>query len=103
MDLSGIEKLLLSLHAGMAAAFHIPEINLEDSEAKGLADAMARVARHYPVLDKISEKSIDHANLFVQIGGIYGTRFMAIRMRMQAEAAKPTQTPQVVTPFRPVV
>lgn len=100
IDLSGLEKLLLSLHAGMAYAFATPELALDESEAHNLGDAMARVFRHYPMLDKISEKGLDHANLVAQLSMIYGSRFVAINLRRKTEAAKPASA--TVTPLRPM-
>lgn len=85
LDLSGVEKLLLTIHSSLASLSHIPEFEIAESEAKSMAEAFSRVARHYPVLDKISEKTIDHVNLFTVMAGTYGARVMAIKLRLQNE------------------
>lgn len=85
LDLSGVEKLLLSIHSGIATLSHIPEFEIAESEAKSMAEAFSRVARHYPVLDRISEKTIDHVNLFTVMAGTYGSRVMAVKLRLQNE------------------
>lgn len=97
IDLSGLEKLLLSLHAGLAAITHTPELQLDESEAKSMSTAAARVARHYPILDKIGDKAIDHANLVVVLSSVYGSRAIAWGMRRTAEKAKPTEA-EIITP-----
>jgi len=86
---------LLSIHVGIATLTKTPELELDETEAKRLAEALARVSRHYPILDKIGEKSIDHANLIATVGGIYGSRMVAMKFRRAAENATN------VTPLRP--
>lgn len=78
----------------------IPELAIEESEARSMAEAVTRVSRHYPALDNISEKAIDHANLAVVLCGIYGTRIAAYSMRRTTEKAKPVQPTNIniVTP-----
>lgn len=57
-----------------------------------LADGMAGVARFYPV--HIDPKVVAWLNFAGIAGTIYGTRFVAIRARMRAEArTRPQQTP----------
>jgi hypothetical protein len=71
-------------------------MNLDESEAKIMATAFARVARHYPIIEAIGDKGIDHINLISVMGGIYGTRLMAWRLRKATE-----NEPSNVTPIRP--
>lgn len=97
LDLDGVEKLLLTIHLGLAAVLKAPEFVLDESEAKSLATAFARVSRHYPVLQKIGDKSIDHANLVTAAAGIYGTRIFAWNIRRAGEKARPASA-QVITP-----
>jgi hypothetical protein len=92
-----LEKLLLSVHLGIAALTKTPEMALDQTEAHLMAEATARVARHYPVLNRISDKAIDHGNLVTVLVGIYGTRVAAIRLRQAAER-RPQPTAQVITP-----
>lgn len=88
----------MSLHAMAAAILKAQEFELSQEEAARIATAMARVSRHYPVLDKINDKAIDHFNLFSVLTGVYGTRFFAWKVRTASDKAKPA--PSNVTGFR---
>lgn len=61
---------------------------------------MARVSQHYPILDKISAQTVDHANLFAVAAGIYAPRVIAYKMRMAQERAD-ARTRQHVVQIRP--
>ena len=84
MDITGIEKLLYSTHT-MLSAFVVPELAIDQQEAAMLANGIAQVQRHYTT-SEFSEKTFDWLNLVGVCGMVYGTRFMAVRARMQAEA-----------------
>lgn len=88
IDLAGVEKLLLSAHSMLAAITKIREFELDESEARSIATAIARVTRHYPILDKISDSTVDHANLFSVLAGTYGTRIFAYKTRAASENAR---------------
>lgn len=97
IDLNGLEKLLISIHVGLAAITKSPEWEIDEGEAKSLASASARCARHYPILDKVGDKAIDHLNLISVLGGVYGTRIFAYSLRKSSNRAKPTAA-VVITP-----
>jgi hypothetical protein len=74
----------------MAAAFlNVPELNLDESEAKRLETSIKRVSKHYPVA--VSQKQLDTAMLFMTIAEIYGTRAVAI---YTAKKAAPKTAPK---------
>lgn len=82
----------------LAAFFKAQEFELAQNEAERIATALARVARHYPILEQINDKAVDHFNLFTVLTGVYGLRFMAYKMRTAADNAK--HTTSNVTSFR---
>lgn len=108
-DLGALSSLLLSLHKMIAVK--IPEMELEKAEADLLAEGVARVERHYPVVSGIlTGKVADHVALATALATVYGTRIAAIKMRRDAERAtvvNPAQPPQnntaTVHPFHPNV
>jgi hypothetical protein len=80
-----------------AAILSVPELNLEPSEAKPLAAAIARVAAFYP--QEINPKLLAWFNLSAVAGGLYAPRWFALRNRLRREAlprvvAAPTPKPQ---------
>jgi len=70
------------------------ELSLDKSEAQSMNSALKEVARHYPT--QIDPKKLAIANLVVVLGGIYGTRAVAIRTRLKNEAKN---RPQNVRPM----
>lgn len=77
---------MLSIHAMGAAFLQTPELALDNSESRPLAEAVKAVADFYPTT--IDPKIIAWANLGAACGMIYGPRIFAIRARHQAEAAE---------------
>jgi hypothetical protein len=69
----------------LASATHIPEFVLTDAQTKALAEASARVARHYPTV--ISEKQQDIAALVIAIGMTGFTQYSAYTARIKNERA----------------
>ena len=84
-NLGGLESILLSLHAMASGFLEVPELALDPDEAKLMADAAAQVAAHYNHV--MNPKVLAWANLAMVCGGVYGTRYAAVRMRLKAEAA----------------
>lgn len=82
-DLSGIESILVSLHAMAAAAIKIPELNLSEAEARTLVSATQEVARQYNVA--VSAKTAAWVNLGMAVGSIYGSRAVAIALKAKKE------------------
>jgi len=84
ISVSGIEAILLSVHAVAATSLRIPELDLDKSEAAHLAEAVAEVARHYPTT--IDPRVMAWVNLTMVAGMVYGPRFYAIRARAKSNA-----------------
>lgn len=70
----------------LAAALQAPEIAITTDEAAAVADAVAKVARHYDA--GLSDKAADWGNLALVAGAVYGPRILAYRYR---SSAKPTE------------
>jgi hypothetical protein len=78
-------------------AIKVPEMAMEESEAKLLAERIKAVEKYYPAISSImSGKIADHVALAAVMGEVYGTRLVAIKLRMDKERA--TQ-PNNVTKF----
>lgn len=92
-NLEGIESLLLSVHAMGAMILSTPELALEQSEAKSLANAISQVSSFYSY-GIISPKTMAWINLAMVTGGLYGTRIVAIRNRVKEESKQKKQTPK---------
>lgn len=89
LAVSSVERLLHSIHFGIAIALSAPEMQLSPEEAKQYAEAVAAVARHYDV--GASSKTLDWLNLCGTMGGIYGARAMIIASRPKAARAGASQ------------
>lgn len=95
-NLSGLEGILLSMHAMAAGFLEVQELALDPAEAKLLADAAVQVAAYYGSV--VNPKVLAWVNLAMVCGGIYGTRFAAYRMRMKSEGAnRPKLVAQPIT------
>lgn len=95
IDISGLENILLSAHAMLAGITKVAELEMEAEEAHKLAEAGAKVARHYDM--GMTSKAMDWTNLIFVIGELYGSRFVAFRIRRQMEREqRSTQQPQTV-------
>lgn len=81
----------------MLAAMTVPQMVLEESEAKALAIALANVQQHYPSIKLLNEKHTAIAGLIIVSGRIYGKRLMTLNIKQKPQAAKPVngQPPQV--------
>ena len=94
LDLSSLTGLLIGFHA--IVAVKVPEMELQESEAKQLQTAMENVSRHYPI--KTTQKAIDIAALVGAVGWIYGTRIVAIGKRNKDAKNKAPKTLAEVAP-----
>lgn len=83
LNINGVENILYSMHMMLSGITKTPELLLDKAEANAMAIAMAEVSKHYDVA--VAQKSLDWANLLMVVGGIYGTRLVAIRMRNSRE------------------
>lgn len=76
LDLGDFADILIMAHAGFATALNAPNINLTDDEAKRIADATQRVARHYN-FPGMAVQTKDWIGLIVALGSVYGPRVTA--------------------------
>lgn len=82
-DLGGIEKMLLSINAGMGLLLSCPELAWNEKEASQVSEYMSDVAKHYDKM--IDPKTMAWLNLIGAIGWIEGTKLLAIRARLKRE------------------
>lgn len=97
--LGGFEGLILAVHSGLSAVMHTPEFELDETEAKKLANATDELARFYNVAPSAEVKV--WMNFVGAAGAVYAPRFVAIaarKKRDKAEALKPKPAPTVVRP-----
>lgn len=99
LDIAGVEQVLLSIHGMLALLTKAEEWEIDEKEAARMAAAFERVSQHYPALAKISPKTIDHMNFASVLGGVYGTRIIAMFAKKSAEK---TQQNRPVRPAGPV-
>lgn len=88
INISGVEKLLLGIHNTLQAAFSVPELALDDSEAKELAKAYTDVAAFYPVM-RLADNVTALVNLGSVVAIVYGSRISAWRFRKSMERKPP--------------
>lgn len=98
LNVSGIERILFSAHAMLAGICGIPEIAIEQDEAKQISKALAGVSEHYNV--SLDPKVQAHIELALVLGNVYGPRVVAYGMRksMQRHAQSPAPKPQAAAP-----
>ena len=75
--------LLSVAQLGAASQTGIPEFMLSPDQTKMLAEASARVARHFPAV--LTEKQQDIAALLVAVGQVGWAQFSAYKTRIAAE------------------
>lgn len=66
---------MFSTHMMLSMITKTPELMLNEQEAKTLASAMEKVARHYDI-GGASQKTVDWVNLVTALGAVYGTRIV---------------------------
>lgn len=76
VSLTGVEAILLSAHAMLAAATKQPGLALEKDEAEQLAKAVAEVAKHYDT--SVDPKHLAWFNLVAIVAMIYGPRIFML-------------------------
>lgn len=77
-----------------AMALKTPELVITDDQAKVLAEAMERVAEHYPI--SLDPKMMAWAQLIMVMFGVYGIKVMAIHQRRKGEQNQVAQTAQPI-------
>ena len=93
-----LKSLIYSAHLALAAIIDTPELEIDESEAKKLQDAILRMQKVYPTLG-LSEKQMAWGNLICAASGVYVPRVVAIykRGQMQPQELKQAKQP---TPIR---
>jgi hypothetical protein len=84
--------LLLSIHNLGAALTGVMELQLADEEAKRLADGIKEVNKYYGI--GLDPKKLAIVNLGIVMAEVYGTRFMAYRIRIAKETK---EKPKLIT------
>lgn len=100
LNINGVEKILYSLHA--FASIAVPELAIDEGEAKKLAKAIEGVTNEYKVT--LDPKVAAYIDLATVCGIIYGPRAVALYMRKKKEAPVQNQPPRpsaTVHPIRP--
>lgn len=95
-DLTGI---LYSLHMMGAALTGIEELNLDESEAKKLSDAIGKVNAYYGGM-VLPENIMVWTQFVIAMGTVYGPRAVAYSMRLKREHAQGPQTVDNQAPVR---
>jgi hypothetical protein len=89
-----IHFTLVALHTTLHALTQIPELAIDDAEAKNIGEACDRVAQFYPSVREKSAKGVAWAALATILASTYGLRMTAYRMRKANEAAERKKTAQ---------
>jgi hypothetical protein len=74
----------MSIHAMLQGATSIPELAIQEDEARKMAECAARVAAFYT--GSVSPKMQAWTALLLAVGGIYGSRAVAYVLRTRIEA-----------------
>ena len=94
--------MILGLHVTLS--LKIPEMKIDEAEAKLLANAIADVLNYYPTIKSFLEgKAAAHVALMMAVIQVYGTRLVAIQLRLRTEKQPPANV-TVLNPtsaFRP--
>ncbi len=109
LNLNGIEKILYSVHAMGAAILQVPELNLDQSEAKKLAASIEAVNAQYKF--DMDPKKAAWLDLATTAGIIYGPRCVSFYIRKTQQqkpmpfvrAATDTINTPRTTPEQPTV
>ena len=79
--------MIIGLHVTLA--YRVPEMTISEDEAKYLAKAIADVLAYYPAIkDFLDGKAAAHLALMMAIIQIYGTRIIALQLRLKTEKEK---------------
>lgn len=95
INASGVEKLLLGIHHTLRTVTGVEELDMNEHEARELANAYADVSEYYPIMN-FDPKYAALANFVGVVSLVYGTKLMALKMR--ATMNKPAARPQAPRP-----
>jgi hypothetical protein len=97
VNVSFIESALYSTHLILSARVH-EDLALEEKEAQALAEAIAKVAEHYPLVSRgMTPEAAAWMNLFTTAGMIYGPKALphVIAKVTAPKPPKPGRAPTV--------
>lgn len=97
-SLDALTNTLIIVHAGIASATKIPEMIIEDTEAKVLATAVADVLEQFDIQPDPKVQAI--VGLVIAAGSVYGPRVYLIKERQKAQR-KDKAKPAEIIPFGP--
>jgi hypothetical protein len=102
VSVTGIEKILFSLHMGLAKFSGVDELEIDNEEAKLLAAAVAEVSSHYNVV--IDPKTVAWVGLAGVLGAVYAPRIASFKMRkmMEKKAKEPVEMQRAANNAAPV-
>jgi hypothetical protein len=93
INVSGVETLLLGIHQALHMMSGIAELDMNKDEAAQLAKAYDDAAQFYPILN-LDPKLAATLNLASVVSIVYGSKFLAYRLRRTLSApAKPAPQP----------
>lgn len=99
-SVNAIESALTGIHALAAVALKTPELALDESESRPLAEAVAEVSKHYDI-PGLSDKAIAWVGLVIVAGKLYAPRYVLVSQRLKAESAE-RRGPATVTHLKEV-
>ncbi len=82
-NVSGIEKILYTIHLGVSEFAGIPELQIDRSESKLLAESLAELSSHYNFAP--DPKVMAWVAMFGALGTVYGPRIAAMTVRKKTE------------------
>lgn len=91
LNINGIEKILFSAHGILSALTHVPELALDESEAKKLAKSIEGVTDQYKLT--LDPKVAAYFDLGSTVSMIYGPRAFSYYLRKKNEVATPRPQP----------
>lgn len=89
-DPAVLAKSLMGIHQLGAMLLQVPELQLNEEESRGLADAVTAVCEEYGLA--IDGKTGAAMQLFGACAMIYGPRYFHFKMRVATERARQEQT-----------
>ena len=98
-SLDALTGTLVIVHAGLASATKVPEIAVDETEARVLATAVSDVLEQFDIQPDPKIQAI--VGLVIAAGSIYGPRMYLVRER-QKTAKREKQRPTEIIPFGPV-
>ena len=83
VDIDVLTWALLGIHSMLEGATKVPEMALDENEARKIAECSARVSAFY--IGEANPKIQAWGALAMVLGTVYGTRIVAYQLRMRSE------------------